>query len=112
LTPDENELWVVDGHNMRVHIFDNTVSPPKQVETLKLRDEPGWITFSLDGRYAYPSTGEVIDTTSRKIVATLKDENGAAVMSEKMVEIQFEAGKPSRTGDQFGLGRLGVAGAP
>ena len=38
-----------------------------------MRDQPGWITFSLDGRYAYPSTGEVIDTT-KKIVAALKDE--------------------------------------
>ena len=36
--------------------------PPKQVASIELRDQPGWITFSLDGRYAYPSTGEVIDT--------------------------------------------------
>jgi DNA-binding beta-propeller fold protein YncE len=106
LTPDEKELWVVDGHNQRVHIFDNTVSPPKQLESVKLRDEPGWITFSLDGVYAYLSTGEVVDTRSRKIVATLKDENGGPVMSEKVVEIQFEGGKPVRTGDQFGLGRV------
>ena len=25
LTPDEREVWVVDGHNNAVHVFDNTV---------------------------------------------------------------------------------------
>lgn len=106
LTPDERELWVVDAFNESVHLFDATVMPPKQLESIKLRDEPGWVTFSLDGRYAYPSTGEVIDTASRKIVATLQDEHGAAVQSEKMVEIDFRDAQPVRTGDQFGLGRL------
>ena len=35
--------------------------PPKQIESIELRDQPGWITFSIDGKYAYPSTGDVID---------------------------------------------------
>src|SRR5213593_512004 len=30
LTPDETEVWVVDAHNQRVHVFDNTVMPPVQ----------------------------------------------------------------------------------
>ncbi len=107
LTPDETEVWVTDAHNKQLHIFDNTVMPPKQVTSIALRDEPGWITFSLDGKLAYPSTGEVIDTASRKIIAQLKDENGAEVQSEKMVEIQFDGkGKAVATGDQFGLGRV------
>lgn len=106
LTPDEKELWVVDAFNERVHIFDATVMPPKQLESIKLRDEPGWVTFTLDGRLAYPSTGEVIDTATRKIVATLTDEVGRPVMSEKMLEIDFRGNEPIRTGDQFGLGRV------
>lgn len=107
LTPDEKEVWVTDAHNKRLHIFDNTVMPPKQVQSIILRDEPGWITFSLDGKLAYPSNGEVIETASRKIIATLNDENGAAVQSEKLVEIQFDNnGKAIETGDQFGLGRV------
>src|SRR5439155_16154651 len=52
LTPDERELWVSDGHNNAMHIFDNTVMPPKPLTTLNLRDQPGWITFSIDGRLA------------------------------------------------------------
>ena len=107
LTPDEKEVWLTDAHNKQLHIFDNSVMPPKQVQSIALRDEPGWITFSLDGKLAYPSTGEVIDTASRKIIAQLIDENGSEVQSEKMVEIQFDGeGKTVATGDQFGLGRV------
>jgi DNA-binding beta-propeller fold protein YncE len=106
LTPDEKELWVVDAYNERVHVFDATVMPPKLVTSIKVRDEPGWVTFTRDGRYAYPSTGDVIDTATRKIVAGLTDENGTAVQSEKMVEVDFRDGVPVSAGDQFGIGRV------
>jgi hypothetical protein len=105
LTPDEKELWLCDAYNQRVHIFDNTVMPPKQGASVLLRDQPGWITFSLDGRYAYPSTGEIIDVKSRKILTTLQDEEGKLVQSEKVVEIHLEGKKAVKSGDQFGIGR-------
>jgi len=104
LTLDEKELWLADAHNRRIHIFDNTVMPPKKIESVELRDEPGWITFGLDGRLVYPSTGEVIDARTRKIIATLKDETGADVQSEKLLEIDFKNGVPVRAGDQFAIG--------
>lgn len=107
LTPDEKEVWVVDAFNQRLHIFDATVMPPKQVASIQLhREQPGWITFSIDGRYAYPSTGEVIDVKTRKIIAGLKDEHGVDVHSEKLLEIDFNGAQPVRTGDQFGIGRV------
>lgn len=105
LTPDEKELWLTDAHNRRVHIFDVTVMPPKLITSIALRDEPGWITFSIDGQYAYPSTGDVIDVASRRIVAGLTDEHGSAVQSEKLLEIDFSGSQPVRAGDQFGFGR-------
>ncbi|MEX2231162.1 MAG: hypothetical protein WD824_03305 [Cyclobacteriaceae bacterium] len=105
LTPDEKEVWLCDAFNQRIHIFDNTVMPPKQGESIALRDQPGWITFGLDGKYAYPSTGEVIDVKIRKVVATLKDEKGTPVQSEKMVEIHLDGKKAQKAGDQFGIGR-------
>src|ERR1043166_7665974 len=105
LTPDEKELWLTDASNRRLHIFDNTTMPPKQTASIELHDEPGWITFSLDGQYAYPSTGDVIDTATRKIVTVLKDEHGDGVQSEKLLEIDFRGNEPIRAGDQFGLGR-------
>jgi hypothetical protein len=106
LTPDEKEIWLCDATNKRVHLFDGTAMPPKPITSIELRDEPGWVTFSIDGKYGYPSTGDVIDTATRKIVAHLTDETGAAVQSEKLLEIDFRDGKPVRNGDQFGIGRL------
>lgn len=105
LTPDEKEVWVVDAFNQRVHVFDNTVEPPKQTVSIALREQPGWVTFTLDGTLAYPSTGEVIDTSTKRIVTALADEEGRQVHSEKMVEIDFRDGRPVAAGDQFGVGR-------
>jgi len=104
LTPDEKELWLCDGHNMRLHVF-SAEAPYQQLTTIPLQDMPGWITFSGDGKFAYPSSGEVIDIKTRNILAYLKDEFHNNVASEKMVEIQFKGGKPVHAGDQFGIGR-------
>ena len=105
LTPDEKEIWLCDGFNMRLHIF-KAAEPYQQLTTIPLQDMPGWITFSLDGKYAYPSSGEVIDVKTREILLTLKDEFNNSVGSEKMIEVDFENGKAVRAGDQFGLGRV------
>ncbi|WP_373521870.1 YncE family protein [Aquiflexum sp.] len=104
LTPNEKELWVSDGHNMRMHVFSAT-PPYQQLTTIPLQDMPGWITFSMDGKYAYPSSGEVIDVETRNILLTLKDEFHNYVASEKMVEIHFSKHQITKAGDQFGIGR-------
>ena len=105
LTPDERELWLADSANTRIHVFDATVMPPKQVSSIMVRDQPGWITFSIDGKYAYPSTGDIVDTRTKRVVTTLTDEAGRAVQSEKMLEVVFASGRPVAAGDQFGIGR-------
>jgi DNA-binding beta-propeller fold protein YncE len=105
LTPDEKEIWLCDGHNMRMHVFSAT-PPYQQLTTIPVQDMPGWITFSLDGKYAYPSSGEVIEVKTRKILLTLKDEFHNNVASEKMMEIDFVANKAVKVGDQFGIGRV------
>ena len=79
--------------------------PPTLKASVKVRDEPGWITFGIDGTLAYPSTGDVVNARSKQIVATLQDEHGANAESEKMLEIDFAGGKPSVAGDQFGKGK-------
>ena len=106
LTPNEKELWLADGANQVVHVFDATKFPPVQKQSIALRDQPGWITFSLDGKYAFPSTGEIIDVATKKIIKSLADEKGGIVQSEKMIEIHFKNGKAIAIGDQFGLGRV------
>lgn len=105
LTPDEKELWLCDGYNMRMHVF--CAQPPyQQLTTIPVQDMPGWITFSIDGKYAYPSSGEVIDVKTRKILLTLKDEFSNNVASEKMVEVDFDGEKPVLAGNQFGIGQI------
>jgi len=108
LTSDETELWLTDAANSRLHIFDATTMPPTQLASVEVRDQPGWITFSIDGRYAYPSAGDVIEAKTRQIVARLADEEGRAVQSEKMLEVDLGDGMVVRVGDQFGIGRAGA----
>ena len=110
LTPDEKEIWVSDGHNMRMHVF-SAEAPFQQLTTIPLQDMPGWVTFSMDGKYAYPSSGEVIDVKTRKILLTLQDEFYNNVASEKMVEIHFSDNKAVKAGDQFGIGRVTLSDA-
>lgn len=106
LTPDEREVWVVDAANQRVHIFDNTGDLPRPVVSVALREQPGWVTFRLDGQHGWLSTGEVLDVKTHRLVTALTDEKGREVHSEKMVEVQFAAGRVVACGDQFGLGRI------
>jgi sugar lactone lactonase YvrE len=106
LTPDERQLWVCDAFNQKLHVYDATVMPPAYVDSIACRDEPGWITFSIDGTLAYPSSGDVIDVASRKIIATLTDESGRDVASEKVLEIDWDGETPVRAGNQFGVGAI------
>ena len=104
LSPNETELWVCDGANSYMHVFDATVMPPQQLASLPVRDQPGWVTFSIDGTYAYPSSGDVFKRSDRRLVTQLTDEEGREVGSEKLLEIDWQNGDVVRTGDQFGLG--------
>ena len=106
LTPDEKELWISDQGGNRLYIFDATQMPPKETGHVDLTiGGHGWITFSLDGRYAWCHTPDVIDTKTRQIVATLKDEQGKTVCGSKFFEAVFRDGKITAVSDQFGVGR-------
>lgn len=91
LPPHQREIWVSNDAGPYVHVFDRTVTPHKQIADIKLNRKNGWITFGVDGRYCYPSSGDVIDTATKQIVARI-------IESEKLVEVQFENGKPVRAG--------------
>jgi DNA-binding beta-propeller fold protein YncE len=92
LTPDQKEVWMVDGVYGYVYVFDVTSRPPKQVASIPIFDKPeerphpGWISFSIDGRYAYPDGGVVIDTRTKQVVARIPT-------SEKLIEIDFQDGR-------------------
>jgi hypothetical protein len=75
--------------------------PPATAAGLTRDWHVDWDNF----RAEYPSTGEVIDTATRRVVAALTDETGRPVHSGKVVEIHFRGGVPVAAGEQFGLGR-------
>jgi DNA-binding beta-propeller fold protein YncE len=104
LTNDETEVWLADGINNYIHIFDNTKTPPKQVESIKTSAGPYWITVGLDGKLAYVSSGDVIDMKTRRIVGQMKDEYNRPMYSEKLLDMLFSDGKLVRVANQFGNG--------
>jgi DNA-binding beta-propeller fold protein YncE len=104
LTPDEKELWLDDGLNNCIHIFDNTQMPPKEVGVIKTTAGPYWITMGLDGKRAYISSGDVIDVKTHQIVGRLRDEYGRTMYSEKLLDMLFANGRLIRVSNQFGNG--------
>ena len=96
---------VADGPNNRVAVFDATVMPPKQTHVFPVKDLPGWITFSIDGRHVYSASGEVFDARSKKLITLLKDEHGADFQTEKLLEIDIDGKKVVRAGSSFGVGQ-------
>ena len=97
MRPDQKEAWVVDGVYGYVYVYDITSLPPKHVADVPLfqdpsaQPHPGWISFGIDGKHAYPDGGAVIDTATKKVVARIPT-------SEKLVEIDFRDGKPVTAG--------------
>lgn len=115
LTPDEREAWIVDQKHIALHVFDVSGLPgkaPEYLRTVKTRSgrpeifgQPGWLTMSIDGRYLYPETGEVIDVPSKAIVGQLAGADGKPTDSRFLIEVDVRDGVPIRVGDQFGVGR-------
>jgi DNA-binding beta-propeller fold protein YncE len=104
LTPDEKEIWLSDGINNYIHVFDNTKTPPKQIDSIKTTAGPYWITIGLDGKLAYVSSGDIIDIKTRRIIGLMKDEYGRIMHSEKLLDMLFTNGKLTRVANQFGNG--------
>jgi DNA-binding beta-propeller fold protein YncE len=97
IRPDQKEVWVVDGVYGYVYAYDVTSMPPRHVADIPIfkdpseQPRPGWVSFGLDGRYAYPDGGIVVDSYTKKIVARIPT-------SEKLIEIDFKDGKPIKAG--------------
>lgn len=119
MSPDEKEIWLTDCVHGVLHVFDSTVMPPKWIQEVRLPrrarpergeraalDWPDWVTFGLDGKYVYSSTGDVIDAATKQVVASLIDEFGTPFRSQKMVEVLYREGKIVRVSDQFGTGQV------
>ena len=106
LNPDETELWISDQKGQKLFIFDATKMPPEPKGHVELsQGGHGWVSFSLDGQYAWAHTPDVFDAKTKNLVASLKDESGAPVSSSKFIEVHFRDGRVVQVGNEFGLGR-------
>ncbi len=105
-TPDEREVWVNDGGMPDVHVFDMNASPPQELRLVAVSHVPHWITFNIDGRFAYVAgrkgsedVTDVIDAPTYQRVSTLGP-------SEDLLEVDFADGSLVAVGNQFGIGRI------
>lgn len=77
LRPDEKELWMCDVFHDRTYVFDITVNPPKQTDTIVMQGGGYWMCFSADGKRVYISerigdSVAVLDTKAKKVVARVE----------------------------------------
>lgn len=127
ISPDEKELYLIDTPNSYVHVFNISGLPnsaPTQVANIPLSPamsgtespcvydciKEGWLTHVADGRYVIVGdSGDVIDTTTRKIAYYLPTVNN----TRKFLEIDWQNGRPIFTTTRQGMGYVGVpAGTP
>ncbi|HEY0580615.1 MAG TPA: hypothetical protein VGE94_00430 [Chloroflexota bacterium] len=104
-TPDENQVWVNDGGLSQVHVFDMTAVPPRELAPVATSHPSHWLTFGIDGRFAYiagrKGSGDLTDV----IEAATYQRVGSLGPSEDLLEVDFAAGSAVAVGNQFGIGR-------
>lgn len=100
LTPDGKEIWLSDALFHKVHIFSNT-DDPKEIGSIDTPDDTFWMTFGLDGKLAYLSSGDIIDVATHKKVGETRDEHGTKLFSEKELDMTFQDGHLQRVSNQF-----------
>ena len=108
-TPDEREVWENGNYNdPHVYIWD-MLEPmaPKLKERLSLEGKHGghWLTFDLNGDYAYIAPEKNGENGTQIFNAQTYESVGSIGSSDDMIEIDFRDGAIIRTGDQFGIGR-------
>jgi len=110
MLPDESEIWLPDAINNQVIVYDNPISgewPTLNLDkSFKTNGAPnGWITFGLDGKLAYMTSGDVVDVKTHHIVGQLRDEHGRNMNSEKIQDMMFDmTGHLIKTVNQFSNG--------
>jgi DNA-binding beta-propeller fold protein YncE len=99
IRPDQKELWLADSTFGYIYVFSLGEGRPKRIASIPLfkdpkeHPNPGWISFSIDGKYAYPDGGAVIDTATKQIAARIPT-------SEKLVEVDFAGSEAIAAGQR------------
>jgi DNA-binding beta-propeller fold protein YncE len=115
LSPGGGEVYVLDTSVGRVRVYSGSDDPQflasvplshpivgKDAPCFYDCDKDGWLLHSRNGRYVFVGeSGDVIDTQSRSVVATLptlaNDRHG-------FIEIDWSDGVPVATTSHFGVG--------
>jgi hypothetical protein len=109
-TPDEREVWQSSSSG-DPHIYVWSMRDPMApvlVERISLKSRRGahWLTFDVEGNYAYVAPNKSSDDPTEIFDAHTHKSVGLIGSSEDMIEIDFADGKVSRVGDQYGVGRV------
>jgi hypothetical protein len=67
---------------------------------------PHWITFSIDGRFAYVAGRKGSDDVTDVIDAPTYQRVSSLGPSEDLLEVDFAGGSLVAVGNQFGIGRI------
>jgi YVTN family beta-propeller protein len=110
LSPDQRYVWLVDKPNRAIHEFDISALPrraPVLIATVRVASRNiGWLNLSRDGRYLFVgNAGNVIDTRTRKRVATIP----ALAASRYNIEVDWSGRKVCAAYPRESLGYLHVA---
>ena len=108
-SPDQSEVWENsrwDDPHVYVWAMDNPMAPSLK-QTLTLRNGRGshWLTFDINGDYAYVAPNKNSSDGTEIFNTRTHTSLGLIGSSEDMIAIEFVDGKISRIGDQFGVGR-------
>jgi len=110
-TPDEREVWQGSSAG-DPHIYVWSMRDPMApvlVERISIKSRHGahWLTFDIEGSYAYVAPNKSSDDATEIFDAHTHQSVGLIGSTEDMIEIDFADGKISRVGDQYGVGRVG-----
>src|SRR5215471_1562594 len=109
-TPDEREVWQssrADDPHIYVWSMRDPMAPVlAERVSMKSRHGAHWVTFDIEGHYAYVAPNKSSDDATEIFDAHTHKSVGLIGSSEDMIEIDFANGEVSRIGDQFGVGRV------
>jgi DNA-binding beta-propeller fold protein YncE len=121
LSPDERELYVIDAVHKEVQVWNVSKVKegvaPTQIGVIPVAGltgeetscaydctRGGWLQRSIDGRFVFVGdSGEVIETATRKVIATLP----ALLNTKKSLEVEWSGGVPIATSNRTGVGGVG-----
>jgi hypothetical protein len=109
-TPDEREVWQSSSAgDPHVYVWSmRDPMAPVLLERVSMKSRRGahWLTFDIEGNYAYVAPNKSSDDATEVFDAHTHKSVGLIGSSEDMIEIDFADGKVSRVGDQYGVGRV------